>query len=104
MKRSNIKVMQRLVGMVRPLSGFMIIAIIMGVLGNLFASFITVLAVFGVGSILGFFDLSLKVLIILMIVLALFRGVLRYLEQASNHYIAFKILALMRYRIFRKLR
>ena len=104
MKRSNIKVMQRLVGMVRPLAGFMIIAIIMGVLGNLFASFITVLAVLGVGSMLGFFDLSLKVLIILMIVLALFRGVLRYLEQASNHYIAFKILALMRYRIFRKLR
>ena len=104
MKRSNIKVMQRLVGMVRPLAGFMIIAIIMGVLGNLFASFITVLAVLGVGSMLGFFDLSLKILIILMITLALFRGVLRYLEQASNHYIAFKILALMRYRIFRKLR
>ena len=66
MKRSNIKVMQRLVGMVRPLAGFMIIAIIMGVLGNLFASFITVLGVLGVGSIMGFFDLSLKKLIILM--------------------------------------
>ena len=104
MKRSNITVMRKLIVMVKPLLGFMIVAIIMGVLGNLFASFITILGVLAIGSELSYFTYPFKVLIILMVVFALLRGALRYLEQASNHYIAFKILALIRDKVFRKLR
>ena len=104
MKRSNITVMRKLIVMVKPLLGFMIVAIIMGVLGNLFASFITILGVLAIGSELSYFTYPFKALIISMVVFALLRGALRYLEQASNHYIAFKILALIRDKVFRKLR
>ena len=48
--------------------------------------------------------LSLTAIFILVGVFALLRGVLRYAEQASNHYIAFKLLALIRDRVFRALR
>ena len=79
MKRSNITVMRKLIVMVKPLLGFMIVAIIMGVLGNLFASFITILGVLAIGSELSYFTYPFKVLIILMVVFALLRGALRYL-------------------------
>lgn len=104
-KRSNVKVMLNLVGLVKPLLFVMILAIIMGVLGNVAASLIVILG----GNILinvmqsTNVEVYLKLLNIIFVA-AILRGVLRYLEQASNHYIAFKILALLRDKVYKKLR
>lgn len=105
MKRSGIKVMAKLVGLVKPLTLYMLLAISMGLIGHLMATFISILAGYGILNILGYDNaLSLTVLFSLMIGFALLRGVLRYGEQECNHFIAFKLLALLRDKIFTKLR
>ncbi|WP_243150324.1 thiol reductant ABC exporter subunit CydC [Acutalibacter sp. 1XD8-36] len=105
MKRSGFKVMLRLVGLVRPLAGFMVLAIGMGLAGHLCAAFITIFGGYAVLNLLRFdTPLSLTAIFISVGVFALLRGVLRYSEQASNHYIAFKLLALIRDKVFRSLR
>ena len=105
MKRSGITVMARLVGLVKPLTGYMILAILMGVVGNLCASFITVLGVGAVAELLGFaLPLGLGAIFALVLVFAVARGTLRYGEQACNHFIAFKLLALIRDKVFGALR
>ena len=105
MKRSGFKVMIRLAGLVKPLIGFMFLAILMGVVGNLCASFITISGVTAVAGLLGFsVKWSIKVIFISMGIFAVLRGVLRYAEQASNHFIAFKLLALIRDKVFGALR
>lgn len=105
MRRSGFTVMRKLVGLVKPLTGFMILAITMGVVGNLCATFITILGGFAVTSWMGFaLPVSLGVLFTLLVVFALLRGVLRYGEQACNHFIAFKLLALIRDKVFGALR
>lgn len=97
--------MTRLAGLVKPLLGFMVLAIIMGVVGNLCASFITIAGVAAVSSLLGFtVKWSIRFIFIAMGVFAVLRGVLRYAEQASNHFIAFKLLALIRDKVFGALR
>ena len=104
-KRSGFHVMLRLIGLVRPLAGFMILAIIMGLIGNLCATFITVFGGYGVASLLGFdVQFTLPMLFVSVVLFALVRGVLRYAEQACNHFIAFKLLALIRDKVFRALR
>ena len=105
MKRSGFKVMAKLIGLVKPLTGFMILAIVMGIVGNLCATFITVLGGYAVTEFMGLpIPMSLTALFILLGVFALARGVLRYAEQGCNHYIAFKLLALIRDRVFAALR
>ena len=99
MKRSGFRVMRELVGLVRPLTGYMILAIILGLFGNLCATFITVI---GAYAIVG--EYSLKILFTILIIIALIRGFLRYGEQTCNHYIAFKLLALIRDKVFTALR
>ena len=99
MKRSGFRVMRELVGLVRPLTGYMILAIILGLLGNLCATFITII---GAYAIVG--EYSLKSLFTILIIIALIRGFLRYGEQTCNHYIAFKLLALIRDKVFAALR
>ena len=105
MKRSGIKVMGRLIGLVKPLTGFMILAIFMGVVGNLCASFITILGGYAVTEFMGLsIPVSLKWIFALLGIFALVRGLLRYAEQGCNHYIAFKLLALIRDKVFMALR
>ena len=88
-----------------PLVHVMIAAITMGVIGFLTAIFIIVLGGVGLLNILGFATaLSLKQVIIGIVICAVLRGILRYAEQGSNHYIAFKLLALIRHKVFIKLR
>lgn len=104
-KRSNISIMLRLSGLVKPLSGYMSAAILMGLIGHLSAAFITVFGGFAVLDVLGFSaPVSKTAAFISVCIFALIRGVLRYGEQACNHFIAFKLLALIRDKVFRALR
>ncbi len=104
-ERSGLTVMARLIGLVRPLTGYMLLAILMGLLGHLCAAFITISGGYAVLSLLGYATpLPLKGLFIAAVVFALLRGMLRYGEQSCNHFIAFKLLALIRDRVFRALR
>ena len=105
MKRIGFTVMARLIGLVRPLAGYMALAVTMGLAGHLCATFLTVLGGFGILQVLGFdAPLPLAGLFVLAAVLAVLRAVLRYGEQACNHFIAFKLLALLRDKVFRALR
>lgn len=104
-KRSNLSIMFRLSALVKPLAGFMALAIIMGVIGNLCAAFITVLGGYAILDALNIStEISMLTAFILAGIFALLRGILRYAEQSSNHYIAFKLLALIRDRVFVALR
>ncbi len=104
-KRSNFSIMARLIGLVKPLTGFMIIAILMGIVGNLCATLITVFGGYAILDLLEFSaPVSITAAFICLGIFALFRGILRYAEQACNHFIAFKLLALIRDRVFRALR
>ena len=105
MKRSGFNVMSRLVGLVKPLTGYMLLAITMGLIGHLCATFITVFGGFAVLHILHLeWSMSLGVIFAAVLVFALMRGFLRYAEQACNHFIAFKLLALIRDKVFGALR
>ena len=105
MKRSNFNIMTRLVGLVKPLTGYMLIAVVMGVFGNLRATFITVFGAYGLLNVIGYdVSLSLKTIFICLVFFALIRGFLRYAEQSCNHFIAFKLLALIRDKIFGAMR
>lgn len=104
-KRSNFSIMARLIGLVKPLTGFMLLAIFMGLVGHLCASFITVFGGYAVLSCLNHNGpFSLTVLFVCVCLFALLRGILRYAEQACNHFIAFKLLALIRDKVFQALR
>ena len=107
-KRSGFQVMIRLIGLVKPLTGYMLLAIFMGLVGHLCAAYITIFGGYAVLNVLGAggndAPFTLTFIFISIGVFALLRGVLRYAEQACNHYIAFKLLALIRDKVFRALR
>ncbi|MGN0608830.1 MAG: amino acid ABC transporter ATP-binding/permease protein [Oscillospiraceae bacterium] len=105
MKRSKIKIMLSLGSIAKPLLYIMIPAVLMGVAGYLCAEFITILGGYAAVNILGFeTDFSLKKILVILGIIAVLRGVLHYAEQYSNHYIAFKLLAILRDKVFGKLR
>lgn len=110
-RRSAIQIMSQLIGLVKPLLIFMIAAILLGTVGYLCAIFLTILA----GQVLAhglipqlFFRIRnprlvfmpVKTILTIMIVIALLRGILHYLEQYCNHYIAFRLLAIIRHKVF----
>ena len=102
---STVQIFSRLIKLVFPLTVYMICAILMGVAGFLCAIFIPVLSSMALVSLLGYQTLlSVHTIIILLFVCALLRGILRYAEQACNHYIAFKLLARIRDQVFGALR
>ncbi len=104
-RRSGFEVMARLIGLVKPLTGFMLLAILMGLIGHLCAAFITIFGGYAVLTALRFdTPFTLTALFVCVAVFAIVRGFLRYAEQACNHFIAFKLLALIRDKIFRALR
>lgn len=104
-KRSGFTVMARLIGLVKPLSGYMVLAILMGLVGHLCAAFITIFGGFAVLDLLGFTTpVVLKTTFVCVLLFALVRGIFRYAEQSCNHFIAFKLLALIRDKVFRALR
>lgn len=106
-ERSGLEVMRRLIVLVCPLTGWMALAIALGLAGHVAAWAITVLGGYGLVAV---FDpavspfSSVVVPLVIMGVCGVARGVLRYGEQACNHFIAFTLLALIRDRVFRALR
>ena len=105
MKRSGFQIMVRLVCLVKLLSGYMILAVLMGLIGHLCATFITIV---GGQALLQVLQpegpMNLHMLFAAVLIFALMRGFLRYAEQACNHFIAFKLLALIRDKVFGALR
>ena len=105
-RRKGIRIMMQLIGLVKPLLPVMTVAIILGVSGYLCAIFLTILA--GYELIGGLFKTAAGaapgVVFVMIIALAVLRGVLHYGEQYCNHYIAFKLLAIIRHKVFAQLR
>lgn len=120
-RRSAGKIMLQLIGLIKPLLHIMLLAIVLGTAGYLCAIFLTILA--GQTILRGLSDgalgmtlpaalsgdfflssFSIKEIFILLAVLAVLRGVLHYVEQYCNHFIAFKLLAIIRHRVFAALR
>ena len=105
MRKNGFVVMGHLLKLVTPLAHIMAFTITMGTLGFLAAIFIMVLGAMGLVNLLNFdTHLSFSGILTALIVLAVARGALRYLEQMSGHYIAFKLLALLRDKVFSSLR
>ncbi len=99
------KVLLRMIKLVKPLTGCMILAVLFGTIGFLTAQFIPVLGgmiiLNGTGEETA---LSLKMLIVLLLSFALLRAIFRFAEQRMNHYIAFTLLAIIRDKVFKALR
>lgn len=117
-RRSALQIMESLIGLVKPLLHIMLVAIILGTLGYLCAIFLTILAgqvivhglLTGVAGMIVPVDnmwlvfTPVKTIITVMIVIAVLRGILHYVEQYCNHFIAFKLLAIIRHKVFAALR
>ena len=105
MKRSGFAVMKRMIGLVKPLVGYMALAVTSGAVGHLCATFLPVIAVWAACDIAtGKFAFTLSSAAVVLVVIAILRGVLHYVEQTCNHYIAFTLLANIRSRVFGALR
>lgn len=102
--RRNIAIMARLIALVKPLASVMLLTITAGIAGYLCAIFITVLGGMILLNIIGLQSFGSEMLIAGIIGCAVFRGILRYIEQLSGHYIAFKVLAVLRDHVFSAMR
>ena len=104
-RKSGLQIMKRLILELKPLVSIMLITITMGILGYLAAISIARFGVIALGTVLGDVTfITFKGAIAIMVICAVLRGLLRYAEQLSGHYIAFKILYILRDKIFLKLR
>ena len=104
-RRSGAVIMASLITLLGSLAYIMILAVINGSVGFIVAMGVTLMGAVGIAKSLGeAIPLSYGAIIALTIGFGVLRGFLRYLEQYSNHYIAFKLLAVLRDKIFRALR
>ncbi len=114
-RRSAISIMLSLIQLVKPLLHIMLLAIFLGTIGYLCAIFLTILAsqvilrgLFNQGLIVvqstWLMNLTVKQIMTIMVVIAVSRGLLHYVEQYCNHFIAFKLLAIIRHKVFVALR
>ncbi len=103
-KRSVFKVILSLLKLVDKFVVVLFLAVINGAIGNLLAVSISTLSVIALSSLLGLeISISFTNLLIIIVICGILRGIVRYFEQYSNHYIAFKILAIIRHKVFKKL-
>lgn len=104
--RTPAAIVARLIVLVKPMLPIMAAAIVMGVAGHFCATFITIFGGFAILTAAGLQSPlpTVGTAFGCILVFALLRGVLRYAEQASNHYIAFRLLALIRDKVFGALR
>lgn len=116
-RRSAVAIMRKLIILVKPLTGVMLLGILLGVLGFLCAIFLTIVGGYGIlkglgvvegmaasGKVTFWFLSSWQYLFTLLLVMAVARGILHYGEQYCNHYIAFRVLAIIRHKVFSVLR
>ena len=104
-RRSGARIMASLVMLLGSLAYIMVLAVINGSLGFFCAMGVTLFGAVGVAKVMGeAIALSYGWIIALAIGCGVLRGLLRYLEQYGNHYIAFRLLAVLRSRIFGALR
>ena len=105
LRRSGLKIMASLITLLGSLAYIMILAVINGSLGFICAMGVTLMGAVGIAKALGeSIALSYDAIIFLAIACGVLRGILRYFEQYSNHYIAFRLLAVLRDKIFTSLR
>ena len=117
-RRSAFRIMGSLIGLVKPLLHIMLAAVLLGTAGYLCAIFLTILAgqvlvqglLSGVAGVpvlvehMWFMQIPVKTILGGMIGIAVLRGILHYAEQYCNHFIAFKLLAIIRHKVFGALR
>ena len=117
-RRPGIVIMGQLIGLVKPLLPVMLLSIMLGVNGFLCAISLTILA--AAKLLEGLSDSLLSGGVVLegavrlpiatgsffaiLFLVAVLRGVLHYGEQYCNHFIAFKLLAIVRHKVFANLR
>lgn len=105
LRRSGAKIMANLILLLGSLAYIMILAVINGSVGYICAMGVTLMGAVGIAKALGeSIALSYGTIMVLAISCGVLRGLLRYLEQYSNHYIAFRLLAVLRDKIFAVLR
>ena len=104
-QQSKLTVLLRMVKLVKPLTGWMLFAVLAGTLGFLCAQFIPILGgVVIVHKLHPEWSMAYTPFFVALIVIALLRAVLKYTEQRTNHYIAFTLLAIIRDKVFKALR
>ncbi len=104
-KRSVIKIIFELLKLIGSFIGVILLAVLMGTVGFILAMNITVFAALAIMKAVGIsISISFNILYVIIICSGILRGVVRYFEQYFNHYIAFKLLAIIRGKIFDKLR
>lgn len=105
MRRSGAVIMANLIRLLGSLAGIMVLAVLNGAVGFLCAMGVPLFGAIGIAKLLGEeIFLSYGAIMAIIIGCGVLRGLLRYLEQYSNHYIAFRLLAVLRDKIFAALR
>ncbi|EMQ4904767.1 ABC transporter ATP-binding protein [Listeria monocytogenes] len=97
-------VIRWLLKFVKPLRGKMILAILLGIISNLSVILISLIGAYGILAVILAQPLNPYKWLFVMVGCGVLRGVARYLEQYLNHDIAFRLLAIIRERIFSTLR
>ena len=104
-KQSKAKILFRMIKLVKPLTGFMLLSVFFGTLGFLCAQFIPTLgAIAVIRSLDTDGSYSFTHIFVVLIVIAILRAFLKFGEQRTNHYIAFTLLAIIRDKVFKALR
>ena len=105
-RRSAPSIMWRMMGLVRPLAGWLVLAVALGSIGMLTAAFVPAFGALGLMAALGRNALGLGLIAACAACAAcgIARGPLHYGEQLCNHYIAFRLLAHVRDLVFGALR
>lgn len=105
LRRSGASIMASLILLLGSLAYIMLLAVLNGSLGFICAMGVPLCGAVGVAKAIGEpIALSYTAIISLAVGCGVLRGLLRYLEQYGNHYIAFRLLAVLRDKIFAALR
>lgn len=105
LRRSGLKIMASLILLLGSLAYIMLLAVINGSVGFICAMGVTLMGAVAVAKAMGeTIALSYGAIAAMAVGCGVLRGILRYFEQYSNHYIAFRLLAVLRDKIFGALR
>ncbi|WP_270994280.1 amino acid ABC transporter ATP-binding/permease protein [Listeria seeligeri] len=101
---SEWKIIRWLLSFVKPLKMRMFLAILLGIISNLSVIAISLIGAYGILAVILGQALNPQKWLIVMVGCGIIRGLARYVEQYLNHDIAFRLLAIIRERIFATLR